>query len=370
MGQGWSEMQCTSPINIVKNLQTEKICKLKCSYQFKYAPTTLSVWNVGCMIMWEVDEVAIPPVIYNDENYHVSLVLLVQPSIHTFNGKHADAELMIFHMNTRGTKKLMVCIPITQSSTSTSESSNFFDLIMGEISQTAPASGQHTIFNNATFSLSKFVPMKPYFAYTGANLLWNIPFQGKCYNIPKNFKSGEPVEPLASDIDYIVFHLDDAINMSPQALAMLKQFTPTADQINIPTIDESLNPGGIFFNPNGPVPQNSGEIYIDCKPTGDDGEILVTARQDSGGLLSNATLKRIWNYTFMKMIVGAIIMIILWKVSINIIDGIASNSARMSGGGGGKGIRGGGGKGMQSGGMQSGGMQSGGMQCGVMQCGT
>ena len=40
-------MSCTAPLNIVRNLQTEKLCKLKCSYQFKYAPTNLQITNVG-----------------------------------------------------------------------------------------------------------------------------------------------------------------------------------------------------------------------------------------------------------------------------------------------------------------------------------
>jgi len=300
-------------------------------------------------ILWEVDEVAIPPVIYNDENYNVEIVFLVQPSIHTFNGKHTDAELLIFHMNTRGTKKLMVCIPIVQSSTSTSDSSNFFDLIMSEISQTAPAPWQHTIYHNATFSLSKFVPMKPYYSYTGANLLWNFFLAGKCYSVPKwdpktDTFDDNKIEPLASDIDYIVFHMDDAIHMSPQALTMLKKVIPNSNPIK--TISARQNPGGVFYNPNGPVPQSAGEIYIDCQPTGSDGELLVTARQDSGGLLDNQMLKKIWNYTFMKMIVGAILMLVLWKVANKIINGIAVNSARMSGGG----------KGMRGGGMRGGGM--------------
>ncbi len=347
MNKVQTQIQCTSPIDIVKNLQTAKICKLKCSYQFKYAPTTLSIWNLGFGILWEVDQVAIPPVIYNDENYNVAIVFLVHPSIHTFNGKKADAELIIYHMNTRSTKFLMVCIPITQSSTSTSDSSSFFDLVMNEISQTAPAYGQHTIYNNATFSLSKFVPMKPYFSYTGADIFWSMFDDGKCYEVSRN---GRKPRPEAPNIDYIVFHLDDAINMSPQCLTMLKKFTPYSRYINLPTIRASLNPGGLFFNPNGPVPQSAGEIYIDCQPTGSDGELLVTARQDSGGLLDNQMLKKIWNYTFMKMIVGAILMLILWKVANKIINGIATNSARMSGGG----MRGGG-KGMRGGGMRGGG---------------
>lgn len=335
MGAEWSQTQCTAPINIVKNLQTERICKLKCSYKFKYAPTTLSIWNAGMAIVWEVDEVAIPPVIYNDENYNVEMAFLVSPSIHTFSGKHADAELLIFHMNTLGTKKLMVCIPIKASSTSTSDGSTFFDLIVTEIAQTAPAQGQHTIYNNPTFSLNKFVPMAPYFSYTGSNILWNMfAFKEKCWKKPKNRDGTGPLEPIASDIDYIVFNLDDAITISPRALKLIQQFTPFASEINVPTIDESLNPHGVFYNPNGPVSQSSGEIYIDCRPTGDDGEVLVTARQDSGGLMDTKILKKLWNFTFMKIIVGAMIMLVIWKVSMKMINGIASNSARMSGGGG------------------------------------
>ena len=333
-------IQCTSPINIVKNLQTEKICKLKCSYQFNYAPTTLSIWNAQMMMVMEVDDVATPPVVYNDENYIIEAALLVSPSIHTFNGKKADAELMIFHVSTNFAKKLMVCVPIKASSTSVSDSSTYFDLMMGEIRNTASAAGQHTIFHNATFSLNKFVPMAPYFSYTGANLLWNTIFGDKCY--ANNVNSGVPgapsrMEPIASDMDYIVFHIDDAISMSPQALNILRQVLPYP--INIPTIDESLNPGGLYFNPNGPISNSAAEIYIDCRPTGDDGEILVAAKQDSTSLLNNEMLKKLMNATFLKIIIGAVVMLFLWKTATKMINGIAANSARMSGGakvGGGK----------------------------------
>jgi hypothetical protein len=327
-------IQCTSPINIVKNLQTEKICKLKCSYQFNYTPTTLSIWNAQMMMVMEVDEVATPPVVYNDENYMVEAVLLVSPSIHTFNGKKADAELMIFHASTNFAKKLMVCVPIKASSTSVSDSSTYFDLMMSVIKQTAATPGQHTIFNNATFSLNKFVPMTPYFSYTGANLLWNMLFKDKCYGITKNtdqFGNGGEIEPIASDMDYIVFHIDDAIAISPQALQMLKQVIPYP--VNIPTIDQSLNPGGLYFNPNGPISNSAAEIYIDCRPTGDDGEILVTARQDSASILNNEIIKKLMNATFLKIIVGALVMLFLWKSATRMINGIAANSARMSGGG-------------------------------------
>ncbi len=328
------QIGCTSPIDIVKNLQTEKICKLKCSYQFNYTPTSLSIWNADLTLFMETDDVAIAPVIYNDEYYNVEAVLLMAPSVHTFNGSKADAELIIFHMNTTFTKKLMVCVPIKASSTSTNDATTYFDLIMNEVIQTAPGPGQHTVYTNPTFTLNKFVPMAPYFSYTGANLLWNPLFGGKCYGMPKQtdqFGQGGGIEPLASDIDYIVFHIDDAIKMSPQALKSLKKVIPYPT--GIVSIDQSQNPGGLYYNPNGPVPQSQGEIYIDCRPTGDDGEILVAARIDSSGLLNNQMIKKIMNFTFLKLIVGALVMLLIWKLAIKSVNGIAANSSRMAGGG-------------------------------------
>lgn len=334
------QIGCTSPIDIVKNKQTDKICKLKCSYQFNYAPTTLSIWNADMMLFMEPDDVAIAPVIYNDEYYNVEAVLLMSPSVHTFNGNKAHAELIIFHMNVTFTKKLMVCIPIKRSSTSTTDATTHLDLIMNEVVQTAPSPGQHTVYTNPTFTLNKFVPMAPYFSYTGANLLWNPLFGGKCYGMktePDQFGRGEHIEPLASDIDYIVFHLDDAISMSPQALRGLRQVIPYPT--NIVSIDQNQNPGGLYYNPNGPIPQSKGEIYIDCQPTGDDGEILVAARMDSSGLMDNQMIKKLLNFTFLKLIVGALVMLLIWKFAIKAVNGIAANSARTAGGGGGKLLR-------------------------------
>ena len=154
-------MSCTAPLNIVRNLQTEKLCKLKCSYQFNYAPTNLQIHNVGSYLFLQTDEVAIPPVIYNDENYNMKEAIIVQPSLHKFNGAHAQAELIIMHRNVTGTKQLMVCVPIKASSTTTDSSAAFFDLILAELIKTAPSSGSKTTFVNSTFTLNKFIPIDP-----------------------------------------------------------------------------------------------------------------------------------------------------------------------------------------------------------------
>lgn len=331
MGQGFSQIQCTAPINIVRNLQTERICKLKCSYQFNYTPTTLSIWNEGMFLCLGVDEVATPPVVYNDDNYHVVTTFLVAPGLHAYNGAAPVAELILWHTNTTNTKQLFVCIPIKVSSTTTADCATFFDLIMNEVAATAPSDGKHTVYNNTTLTLNKFVPNAPYYSYSGSSLLVMGVLGGKCYKATPG--SGYTWD--NPDVDYLVFHNDDAITMSPQALTILQQVIPKP--LNITAVDEKLNSGGIYYNPDGPIAQNTGEIYIDCQPTGADGEILVAARQDSGGLLDNAMLKKLWNFTFMKILIGGLIMIFIWVMSMKVINGIAANSARMAGGAGLKG---------------------------------
>lgn len=282
------------PINITKN--TNSICNLNCSYTFKYPPTNLQIYNWGNIIIMKTDASSMPPVIYNSQNYDVTKVYLIHPSFHTYAGQKADAELIIEHSNTANNKTLLVCVPIMQSSSSTAESVTYFDLIVGEIQRTAPSAGKTTHYNNPTLSLAKFVPLKPYYSY-----------------------SADAIR------DVIAFGKEDAIAMSPSAFIALTVVTTNFD------VSPQPNPTtGVFYNAKGPVQPNSGEIYIDCQPTGDDGEILVPVKPDSGGLMSNTTLKKMWNMKMMKIFVGALVMLVIWKISMKAINGIASHSAKVS----------------------------------------
>jgi hypothetical protein len=291
----------TAPIDLTKNVNN--VCNLKCSYSFSYAPTNLRITNKGDYISFKVDETTMPPVIYNDQNYNVTEVRLYHPSLHTYSGgSTTDAELIISHVNTANTQRLLVCIPIIKSGTSTAESANYFDSILTEIQRTANSYGQQTVYNQPTFSLGKFVPLKPYYSYTGT-LPWS----------PNN-----------GSYNYIVFQKEDAITMSTQAYNVLKAVT------NSHNINTKSNPQDVFYNASGPVPPNRGEIYIDCQPTGDDGEILVPMKLDAGGLMDNEMLRKLFNFTLVKIFIGALIMIIIWKLSMKVINSIASHSARMA----------------------------------------
>lgn len=303
----------SAPLIIVKNTQADKICNLKCSYQFDYVPTNLQIKNMGDYLQWKVDEVSTPPVIYNDDFYNVLEARLYWKSIHAYLNDstsepiYADAELVIVHLNRKSTKQLLVCIPIANSSTTTAESAYFFDHILTEVARTAPSKGHQTSYNKSTFSLDKFVPNKPFYSYNGT-LPWP----------PEN-----------GSIDYIVFDKEDAITMSPNAYNVFKK---VIRENEIDAISDTVVKSEIFYNPNGPISPTAGEIYIDCQPTGDDGEILVPAKLDSGGILDNELLKRMWNFTIVKIFIGALVMIILWVLASKILNSIAKSASKVDAG--------------------------------------
>jgi carbonic anhydrase len=306
---------CTAPLNIVQNLQTDKICKLKCSYQFTYAQTTLQIANYGFMLHITPDLVSTPPVIYNSSNYNLDSAVLMQPSVHQYNGVKADAELILYHLPASGTgNALMVCVPIKASSSSTAATVNFFDMIMSTVSQTAASSGKRTIFNNSTFHFGRFVPMTPYYAYSGTHI-----FQQGC-------RSDQ------ATIDYIVYHAENSITMSPQAFSTLQRVIPNPQPVGA-AMPASSNSGGLFFNPNGPIPPNQPDIYIDCQPTGDDGEILAPAPRETGNLLANNPLKKLMDMNIIqqaiKVVIGLVLMVFFWKVMVKVVKGVTSSAVNV-----------------------------------------
>ena len=291
----------TAPIDLTKN--TDNVCNLKCSYSFTYTPTSLQITNQGNYLSFKVEQTNMPPVIYNDQQYNVQEARLYCKSLHTYAGQQADAELVIVHTDMKSVNNLLVCVPIVKSSTTTAQSAELFDYIISEAQRTANSPGQQTVYNSPSTTLAAFVPMKPYYSYTGT-LPWT---------------------PCNGTYSYIVFQKEDAITISPQAYKALLALIPSPNNIRSTT-----NPDGVFYNANGPVPSNVGEIYIQCQPTGADGEILVPARADTAGVLDNALLKRIFNFTLVKLLIGVLVMLAIWKIAMKAINGIASHSAKIA----------------------------------------
>lgn len=221
----------TTSINISRQNVTSN-CDLKCAYNFKYPETSLTANNLGSLIIFNFDQTNTPPVVYNQQKYNVENMMLITPSIHTFNGATTSAELLISHTPVLGGNQLAVCIPINQSSDS-SAASNLVTELIQSVATNAPAVGETTTINiEGGFTLNTIVPIKPFYSYSDNN-----------------------------NGDYIVFDILDAIALNSTTLSSL---TKIIKPFPLPT------PGGnLFYNKNGPNLTSIGDgIYIKCKPTG------------------------------------------------------------------------------------------------------
>jgi carbonic anhydrase len=315
----------TAPVNIVNN--PEFICDLKCEYGFKYPQSGLNITNRGEYLSLKTDSSNSPPVTYNANKYDVSDIRLYHPSLHSYNGKKVEAELIIVHNNVSSQGNLLVCVPIiVGTSSSNMDSLSLFDTIISEVAKTANSAGTKTSVNIPTFSIGKFIPQKPYYSYNGTL----------------------PYSPCNGEYDYVVFSKDNdaSLSISPMAYKSLKKIiTANGSSIN-------NNKNGVFFNKNGPTSLNgagNGDIYMECLPTGSEGETLVPIAKNSEQMFNTDTIKNIFkNNIVLQVITGILIMFGVTKLGQWILNKITSEK-------------------VQSGGMQSRGMQSGGMQIGGMQ---
>lgn len=227
-----------SQIETSINISSQNIygkCDLKCAYSFKYNISGCSARNNNSMLILSYDKSSIPPVTYNNNKYEVSQIQVCAPSFHLFDGTTTDSEIMIYHTPILGGKELVVCVPITQSS-SLNVSSILLTNIINAISRGAPKNGDSVNINLLDYTLQNIIPKKPFYTYTTDNN------------------------------DFIIFDKENSIKLSSDILKILNSVIKP--NVNIAT------GGNIFYNSQGPnLPNgNENDIYISCQPTGNSEE--------------------------------------------------------------------------------------------------
>jgi len=131
---------------------------------------------------------------------YVSNVRLYKPSLNSYNGTKADAELIITHSG--GGKNLYVCIPITSTTASGGSTGWFNQIIPFSPSKT---NGSKSI-NVSNFTLNMVIPKAPFIVYEGGTFEWGC---------SKN------------DV-MILFNLDSSININYKNLKTLGNITEKA----------------------------------------------------------------------------------------------------------------------------------------------
>jgi hypothetical protein len=269
------------------NISSQNIegkCDVKCSYNFKYSETNLTAKNDGNMIRLTCDNTNISPVVYNFEKYNVSNILLIAPSIHIFNNEITNAEILIEHEPEKGGSKLFVCIPIIDSSNTTT-ASNLITEIINHVASNAPRDGETTNINISNFTLDSIVPKKPFFSYTGTDI--------------NNSLS-----------EFIVFGIIEAIPLSSDTLSSLKQIIEPLPMKALGNL--------LFFNSSGPQNANVNfhdGIYISCNPTGSSEEkININYEKNSTNNNLGSLLKNPIVLIIIQIILGCILFLGIFMI--------------------------------------------------------
>ena len=265
------------------NISRENVqgnCDLKCAYNFKYHESNLTAKNNGVMIALTYDNGSVPPVLYNQEKYTVETIMIVSPSIHLFNGSTTNAEIIVKHTPVSGGNQLAVCVPIIESTDSSTATNLIGQILMG-VANNAPSKDETTNLNISNFTLNDIIPKKPFYSYTGTT----------------------------DSSDWLVYDILYAIPLNNKILTGLTQIIKP---FPIPT------PGkGLFYNSIGPnhVSLNNNGIYISCSPTGSSEEEMdVTYTKNSTSYDLTSIFNNPAGSVVFQILIASIIFILLFLI--------------------------------------------------------
>lgn len=287
-----------TPINIVGNVPN---CSLKCNFSFKYPSSKiLKILNKGNYVNIDVERMSEPPVSFNNEGYNVKDIRIYTPSLHTYSGSTADAELIIIHTNSNNSSYLLVCIPISVNNI-INDNSAFLSRVIQEMSKRANAVGEETILQEERFSLNNLVPRKPFFSYEGVL----------------------PYSPNNGNADFIVYNMDNAIPINDKTFKQMGNMIISQNTIVYPAKDR------LFYNSSGPtVVGINDDIYIDCRPTGADGNVIVPVSKESElnsadvfGNLGPDSVNQIIKIVFTILLAGIILFLMMKAIYMAIMHG-------------------------------------------------
>jgi hypothetical protein len=247
------------------------------------------------------------------------MCLIFNGSFHTYDKQKSPGELLIVHQGDGGAgagKTLVVCIAITISDTSTlSGSGEIIDQIIktipkAQVSKSEEASEPFGV--KGLYNLSQIIPENaPYYTYIG-----------------NGFYSTR-----SEAINYVVFTQGNVCKISQAAFTNLNAIVK---KNNAPTTSMPVNSASL--NSIGANGTSSKEIYIECKPTGDDGVILYKKSLKGGadGILDEAALSTpssdiFENQTFLGLI--GFFCALLFLVAILYVANWGLNRARSRSGG-------------------------------------
>ena len=308
-----SSTPCSSPVNISSTDPSIKECNVYCTYQYEYNDSACVVSvnksdSSGNYLDIKYDlknNGTSSQVIFNGVGYNVTSIRVYQPSLHTYDNQRAPMELIIFH-DGGVSDKLVVSIPYqsgTASSdyTSSKTGSQILQNIINDYSKLSPSpssSSNPQNLNIKNFNLNNFIPNTRYYYYIGTEL----PKLGVC--IQQN------------STKYVLFDLSKGGQyISSDAISKIQNLIAASA---FPVKTNTLYKSAKFPNSNSEGAK-ANDIYIDCKPTGNEGEELYTPAPDvnSSSKISgiNNLLDSLKNSEVVQFLVSIIVsIIVIWVI--------------------------------------------------------
>lgn len=187
-----------APHNIDKNLIVGE-CDKRCKLEVNYSKSNCKVeyQSDGIKMYYDKPEDNGVPVVFAGNHYDVTYSMLFRGSIHTFNGKYADAELIIHHKSQDARKPLLICIPISVNQKCNKCCTMLDDVVTNTLAQRKESAFEIDCRN---YNLKHAVPNREYFYYDGP--------------LPYGKRNGS--------YDIVVFHTDGKAAMHPKTFDKMK----------------------------------------------------------------------------------------------------------------------------------------------------
>ena len=304
-----------SPIDLISTNVNENSCDDFCEYSFNYSKSSLNGFNKNTHLEFKLQNEK-SEIKFGSIDYTLEKILLFKKSPHTLNGNNKNAELVLIHNNNKSPQqKLVVCILISAAN----QEDNDLDFIIKKMAELAPTSNNETTIRYPSFSLNNIVPKKNYFYYKG-NLFYEKNKSSLCYDPDSTPK------PSPEDFLHHIIVFDHVIYINEKSIELLNSLL---SDHNI-TIKNSITQDEIFYSKNKAIlgVGNFGEddIYIECKPTGQDDEKVIPVdvdvdTNDKFKFLKDYLKKTFWfaksyGKEILGSFVGAIIIYIILKINI------------------------------------------------------
>lgn len=202
-------MSCPNNEATKLNTKKEESCKENCSFNFSYNP------NSSCILTNKGEYLDIKTdgknkVTFNNQEITLQSTRLYSPSLHTFNNKHTDAELILKHSGANG-KNILVSVPIIAKKAS-GQSIDFFSQLAKFIPLTK-GERQNVHVNN--WSLDNAMP-------GGGSKNSGAPFY--------NYVGSSPYPPCNMKATIIIFDVDYASAIKPSDLSLIKKSISSANK--------------------------------------------------------------------------------------------------------------------------------------------